>query len=183
MRGLAQALWPCPVQLCQFHQILTVRHYWIQEPELDASRDLLELVSNITKMDKESFLKAFMEWHEKYKDIMNEHMQDRRIKRKTPPYMRPRLCSAYLSVKWNMPILWTIQDYPNLGLPNTNNGLEEIFSDIKSKLRVHNGIDRELRKKIIDEYLSRLPWSLYLSKCLLGLKEIVIQSIIYVLIT
>lgn len=181
IRGLAQALWPCPVQLCQFHQILTARHYLTQEPELDASRDLLELVCNIKIMDKVGFLKAFMEWHEKYKDIMNEHI--RRIKRKTPPYMRPRLRSAYLSVKRNMPILWTIQDYPNLGLPNTNNGLEEIFSDIKSKLRVHSGIGRELRKKIIDEYLSRLPWSLYLSKCLLGLKEIVIQSIIYVLIT
>jgi hypothetical protein len=155
MRGLAQALWPCPVQLCQFHQILTVRHYLTQEPELDASRDLLELVCNITRMDKEDFLKAFTEWQDKYKDVMNERVQDRRIKRKTPPYMRPRLRSAYLSVKRNMPLLWTFQDNPNLGLPNTNNGLEGIFSDIKSKLRVHSGISRELRKKIIDEYLSR----------------------------
>ena len=155
MRGLAQALWPCPVQLCQFHQILTVRHYLTQEPELDASRDLLELVCNITRMYKEDFLKAFTEWHDKYKDVMNERVQDRRIKRKTPPYMRPRLRSAYLSVKRNMPLLWTFQDNPNLGLPNTNNGLEGIFSDIKSKLRVHSGISRELRKKIIDEYLSR----------------------------
>ncbi len=106
-------------------------------------------------MDKEGFLKAFTEWHDKYKDVMNERVQDRRIKRKTPPYMRPRLRSAYLSVKRNMPLLWTFQDNPNLGLPNTNNGLEGIFSDIKSKLRVHSGISRELRKKIIDEYLSR----------------------------
>ena len=155
MRGLAQALWPCPVQLCQFHQILTVRHYLTQEPELDASRDLLELVCNITRMDKEDFLKAFTEWHDKYKDVMNERVQDRRIKRKTPPYMRPRLRSAYLSVKRNMPLLWTFQDNPNLGLPNTNNGLEGIFSDIKSKLRVHSGISRELRKNSIDEYRSR----------------------------
>ena len=130
IRGLAQALWPCPVQLCQFHQILTVRHYLTQEPELDASRDLLELVCNIKIMDKVGFLKAFMEWHEKYKDVMNERVQDRRIKRKTPPYMRPRLRSAYLSVKRNMPLLWTFQDFPNLGLPNTNNGLEGLFSDI-----------------------------------------------------
>lgn len=27
MWGLAQALWPYPVQLCQFHQILIVRRY------------------------------------------------------------------------------------------------------------------------------------------------------------
>jgi hypothetical protein len=42
-----------------------------------------------------------------------------------------------------------------MGLPNTNNGQEGIFSDIKTKQRVHSGIIRELRKKIIDEYLSR----------------------------
>ena len=155
MRGLAQALRPYPVQLCQFHQILTVRHYLTQEPELDASRELLELVSRITRMDKESFLTAFEGWYDKHKDIVNERVHDRRIKRKTPPYMRPRLRSAYLSVKRNMPLLWTFQDHPNIGLPNTNNELEGIFSDIKTKLRVHSGISREHRKKLIDEYLTR----------------------------
>lgn len=72
MRGLAQALWSLPVQLCQFHQILTVRHYLTKESELDASRELLILVSNITRMDKESFMGAFNEWHERNKEIINE---------------------------------------------------------------------------------------------------------------
>ena len=40
-------------------------------------------------------------------------------------------------------------------IPNTNNGLEGIFSDIKSNVRVHSGLTREHRKKLIDEYLSR----------------------------
>lgn len=108
MRGLAQALWPLPVQLYQFHQILTVRHYLTQESELDASRELLVLVSNITRMDKESFMGAFNEWHERNKEIINERVHDKRLKKETPPYMRPRLRSAYLSVKRNMPLLWTI---------------------------------------------------------------------------
>ena len=154
MRGLAQAL-PFPVQLCQFHQMLMVRRYLTQEPELDASRELLELVNNITKMDKESFVGAFGQWYERNKEVVNERVHDRRIKRKTPPYMRPRLRSAYLSIKRNMPLLWTFYDRPELGIPNTNNGLEGVFSDIKTKLRVHSGISREHRKKLIDEYLSR----------------------------
>lgn len=154
MRGLAQAL-PFPVQLCQFHQMLVVRRYLTQEPELDASRELLELVNDITKMDKEGFVGLFGEWYERNKDVVDERVHDRRIKRKTPPYMRPRLRSAYLSVKRNMPLLWTFQDHPDIGLPNTNNGLEGIFSDIKTKLRVHSGISREHRRKLIDEYLSR----------------------------
>ena len=156
IRGLAKALWyHCPVQLCQFHQILTVRHYLTQEPELEASRELLDLINSITKMDKESFIGAFEEWHIKNKDVINERVHDKRIKKKTPPFMRPRLRSAYLSIKRNMPLLWTFYDYPNIGLPNTNNGLEGIFSDIKTKLRVHSGISKAHRKKLIDEYLSR----------------------------
>ena len=156
MRGLAKAMWPyCHVQLCQFHQMLTVRHYLTQEPDLDASRELLSLVNNITNMDKESFAGAFEEWYITYKDVLNERVQDKRIKKKTPPFMRPKLRSAYLSVKRNMPLLWTFYDYPETGLVNTNNGLEGIFSDIKTKLRVHSGISKEHRKKLIDEYLTR----------------------------
>lgn len=154
MRGLAQAL-PFPVQLCQFHQMLIVRRYLTQEPDLDASRELLELVNQITKTDKESFVGMFEEWYERNKEVVNERSHDRRIKSKTPPYMRPRLRSAYLSIKRNMPLLWTFYDRCELGLPNTNNGLEGIFSDLKTKLRVHSGIKKEQRKKLIDEYLMR----------------------------
>ena len=154
MRGLAQAL-PFPVQLCQFHQMLIVRRYLTQEPDLDASRELLELVNQITKTDKESFVGMFEEWYERNKDVVNERSHDRRIKRKTPPYMRPKLRSAYLSIKRNMPLLWTFYDHKELGLPNTNNGLEGVFSDLKTKLRVHSGIKKEQRKKLIDEYLMR----------------------------
>ena len=59
MRGLAQALYPIPVQMCQFHQILIIRRYLTKEPDLKASNELLELAKNITRMDKDSFIGAF----------------------------------------------------------------------------------------------------------------------------
>lgn len=155
MKGLAKALYPYPVQLCQFHQMLTVRKYITQDPDIEASKALLDLVNNITKMDKESFIGAFEEWNEKYQDVLNERVHDRRIKKKTPPFMRPRLRSAYFSVKRNMPLLWTFYDHPETGLPNTNNALEGLFSDLKTKVRVHSGISREHRKKLLDEYIKR----------------------------
>lgn len=155
LRGLAQALRPYPVQMCQFHQMLVVRRYLTQEPELEASRGLLNLVNSMTRMDKESFVGAFNEWYEENKEVVNERVHDRRIKKKTPPYMRPRLRSAYLSIRRNMPLLWMFYDHPDIGLPNTNNGLEGIFADLKTKLRVHSGLCMENRKKLIDEYLSR----------------------------
>ena len=155
MRGLAQALYPIPVQMCQLHQILIMRRYLTQEPDLEASIELLDLVKNITRMDKESFVGAFGEWYAKYKDVLNERVHDKRIKRHTPPYMRPRLRSAYLSLKRNMPLLWTFYDHPETGLPNTNNAIEGLFSDIKSKLRAHRGISKDNRKKLLDEYIMR----------------------------
>lgn len=155
MKGLAKALHPYPVQLCQFHQMLIVRRYITQDPDIEASWVLLDLVGDITRMDKESFVGSLSEWYEKYKDIVNERVQDRRIKRKTPPYMRPRLRSAYLSLKRNMPLLWTFYEHPEIGLPNTNNGLEGVFPDLKTKVRVHSGISKTNRMKLIDEYIKR----------------------------
>ena len=155
MRGLAQALYPIPVQMCQFHQILIIRRYLTQEPDLEASVQLLDLVKSITRMDKESFIGAFNEWYEKYKDVLNERVHDKRIKRNMPPYMRPRLRSAYLSLRRNMPLLWTFYDHPETGLPNTNNGIEGLFSDLKGKLRVHRGISKDNRKKLLEEYILR----------------------------
>ena len=155
MRGLAQALYPIPVQMCQFHQILITRRYLTQEPELDVSIELLSLVKNITKMDKESFVGAFNDWSEKYQNVINERISNKRIKRHTPPYMRPRLRSAYLSLRRNMNLLWTFYDRPETGLPNTNNALEGVFSDIKSKVRAHRGISKDNRRKLLDEYIMR----------------------------
>ena len=155
MKGLSQALKPVPVQMCQFHQMLIVRRYLTQDPEIEASRNLLELVNGMTVTDKESFIGAFNEWYDKYRDVVNERVHDGRIRRRTPPYMRPRLRSAYLSVKRNIPLLWTFYDHPETGLPNTNNALEGLFSDLKTKVRVHSGISREHREKLLDEYIRR----------------------------
>lgn len=153
MRGLMLSLRQYPVQMCQFHQQMIVRRYLAEDPELDASKDLLDLINSITVMDKESFIGAFNEWYVKYKEVLNERVHDKRLK--TPPFMRPRLRSAYLSIKRNMHWLWTFYDYKDRVIPNTNNGLEGIFSDLKSKVRVHSGLTKEHRKKLIDEYLSR----------------------------
>ena len=155
MKGLAKALYPLPVQLCQFHQMLIVRRYITQDPDIEASKALLDLVNDITKMDKESFIGAFNEWYEKYQDVLNERVHDKRIKKRTPPFMRPKLRSAYFSLKRNMPLLWTFYDRPDLGLPNTNNALEGLFSELKTKVRVHSGISRENRKKLLDELMKR----------------------------
>lgn len=105
LRGLAEALRTYPVQHCQFHQMMPVRRYLTGNPDIEASGELLSLFCGMTRMDKDSFIGAIDEWHVKYKDVLSERVHDRRMK--TPPYMRPRHRSAYLSIKRYMKRLWT----------------------------------------------------------------------------
>ena len=67
-------------------------------------------------------------------------------------YTHKRLRSAYLSIRRNMPYLWTGYDHFEIGIPNTNNALEGIFADLKTKLRNHAGLSKQHRQKFIDEY-------------------------------
>ncbi|MDR1197653.1 MAG: transposase [Prevotellaceae bacterium] len=81
-------------------------------------------------------------------------LKERSIDKKTKKsyYVHKKLRSSYHSIKRNMPWLWTFYDCPDLNIPNTNNGLEGHFTDLKTKLRYHNGLSKNNRKLFIDEY-------------------------------
>ena len=150
LRGMFKLFSQYRVQMCQFHQVSIVRRYLTQSPELEASVELFNIAKLLCHTDKESFVGLFELWTDKWSAFLKE----RRIEQKTGKtrYVHSRLRSAYLSIKRNMPYLWTWYDNIGLGIPNTNNGLEGKFSDLKSKLRNHNGLSKEHRMVFIDEY-------------------------------
>ena len=153
LKGLCKALAPIPVQMCQVHQQRIVRTYLTSRPELDASKELLALSRLLTCTEKDSSIAAFDEWHERWKQFLAERSTDKATGKTF--YTHRRLRSAYLSLRRNMPYLWTFHDHPERGIPNTNNALEGMFSVMKSMLRVHSGIKREKRMKFLDEYMAR----------------------------
>ena len=136
--------------MCQFHQVSIIKRYLTQKPELEASKELLSIVKMMTHIDKERFTNLFLTWEIKWADFLKE----RSFKQKTDKthYTHKRLRSAYLSLKRNMKYLWTWYDNKQLGIPNTNNALEGVFTDLKTKLRNHNGLSKNHRKIFIDEY-------------------------------
>jgi len=150
LRGMFQMFMCYRVQMCQFHQVSIVKRYLTQNPELEASVELLNIVKLLCHTDKESFIGVFQQWVDKWSSFLKE----RRIEPKTGKtrYVHSRLRSAYLSIKRNMPYLWTWYDNMEVGIPNTNNGLEGKFSDLKNKLRNHNGLSKTHRMVFIDEY-------------------------------
>lgn len=64
-----------------------------------------------------------------------------------------RLRSAYRSLHTNMKWLFTWYNYYKLNIPNTTNMIDGYFSDLKNKLRNHNGLTKERKIKFINEFL------------------------------
>ena len=151
--GLFQALRQYRVQMCQFHQIMIVRRYLTISPELPAAVELLRITNLMTHTDKKDFIGMVDEWYGKWSEFLKERSVDRKTSKST--YTHKRLRSAYLSLRQNMPWLWTFDDYRELQIPNTNNAIEGVFTDIKTKLRVHSGISKFRRMALIQEYIAR----------------------------
>lgn len=149
LRGIFKEFKRYKIQMCQFHQVQIVRKYLTKQPELEASKELMGIVLLMKNTDKESFVGLYNEWYNKWKKFIDQRRIDERGKR---VYIHKRLRSASLSLRRNMPYLWTWYDR-KIELPKINNALEGMFTDLKSKLRNHSGLSSKRRKVFIDEYI------------------------------
>ena len=119
-------------------------------PKLEASKELLEISKMLCHTDKESFIGALKEWYTKWEDFLKERTTTEDGK---SHYTHKALRSAFLSLKRNMSSLWTYYDYPELKMPNTNNAIESLNADLKTKLNLHKGISMEIRKIFIQDFI------------------------------
>ncbi len=150
-RGLFSMFKEYPIQMCQFHQIAIITKYLTRNPKLEASKELRELSKLLTTIDKDNFEKKLKRWYEKWSEFLNERSINPTTKRKY--FTHKRLRSAYTSLKRNLPYLFTYQENSDLKIPNTTNSIDGHFADLKSKLRVHNGLSIQRKKKFIIEFL------------------------------
>ena len=140
-----------PVQMCHFHQKAIITRYLTMRPKLLAGIELRELVHGLRNADEESFTLELEAWHKKWSEFLNERTVNPETNRR--PFTHRRLRSAYRSLKTNLPYLFTYRKYPELCIPNTTNGLEGSFSHLKDLVRVHRGLKRDLKHKIIESIL------------------------------
>lgn len=150
-RGLLQSFDGIPVQMCQFHQVAIIRKYLTKNPQLPAAIELKELVSMMKMTDKESFEGCLNLWYIKWESFLNERTTNQETGKSQ--YTHKRLRSAYRSLKTNLKWLFTWYDYYGLKIPNTTNAIDGHFSDLKTKLRNHNGLSKARKIKFIDEFL------------------------------
>lgn len=148
-KGLVQLFNDIPIQYCNFHQVKTIRTYLTKKPRMQASKELWELTLLLVRTDKESFTGGLSDWYIKWRDFLNERKIDEYGKKR---YTHKKLRSAYRSLNRNLPWLFTWYDHYGLNIPNTTNAIDGHFSDLKNKLRSHNGLSLERKKKFIDEF-------------------------------
>lgn len=96
------------------------------------------------------FYRGLEEWYTKWEGFLKERTITEDDK---SHYTHKTLRSAFLSLKRNMPWLWTFYDHPELDIPNTNNGIESLNADLKTKLNLHKGISTERRKVFIQDFI------------------------------
>lgn len=149
-KGLLQSFDKIPVQMCQFHQVAIIRRYITKNPKIPASIELKEFVAMLKMTDKESFEGGLELWFTKWESFLNERTTN--LETGKSYFTHKRLRSAYRSLKTNSKWLFTWYVYYDLKIPNTTNAIDGHFSDLKNKLRNHNGLSRARKIKFIDEF-------------------------------
>ena len=149
-RGLIQSFQNTPVQMCQFHQAAIIRRYLTSSPKMSASVELKAIVSMMPHTDRESFEGGINAWYNHWIEFLNERTTNEETGKSF--FTHKRLRSAFRSLKTNMKWLFTWYDFMDLNIPNTTNAIDGHFADLKNKLRNHNGLSLERKRKFIDEF-------------------------------
>ena len=151
--GVRAVFTDVPVQMCQFHQKMIINRYITTKPKLEAGIELRDITHNLCKTSEEALSEVLSKWNDKWKEFLKERTTNS-ITGKWH-YTHKRLRSAYRSLKTNLPYLFTYQKYPELNIPNTTNSLDGSFSQLKELVRIHRGINKEMKRKIINEILGK----------------------------
>jgi len=138
-------------------------------PSLDAaSQDTFEKIDRSNSNLKiENYIQGLIDLRTEYKGKIwleifllksyNDSKEELNLIKETKKwhYTHKRIRSAYRSLKTNLPYLFTWYDYIDLNIPNTTNSLEGTFSDLKNKIRVHAGLKKQRKMKLINELLNK----------------------------
>ena len=150
-KGLFNAFGDIPVQMCQFHQQAILRRYLTKRPKTPAAVELKNIGDLLKIVDKITFSRLLADWYIKWKSFLEEKTINPETSKKF--YTHKRVRSAYKSLKNNAKWLYTYEDNPALDIPKTTNAIDGLFANLKTKLRNHNGLSLERKKKFIDGFL------------------------------
>ncbi len=151
-RGLFRAFDDFPVQMCHFHQKMIVQRYITRHPKLEASQDLKKIVSRLTSTTEARFTNSLDNWYSMHEAFINEKSLNEATGKEY--FTHRKLVAAYKSLRRNLPYLFTYKNHSELDMPNTTNALDGgVFTQLKKLTKLHQGITKSLKSKLIDDFL------------------------------
>lgn len=109
-------------------------------------------MSRLKYSNEIQFTKALDIWYLKHKEFLNEmtiHPESGKSY-----YTHKKLVAAYRSIRRNLSLLFTYKNHKDLSIPNTTNLIEGgVFSPLKILIKIHRGLGKSLKLKIVDYYL------------------------------
>lgn len=137
-----------PVQMCQFHQTQIIRRYTTNNPKTDCGKALKAIMGCLTDCEQGIFESLVNALQEEYADFLSERND-------TGEYKHRQLRSAFRSLNTNMSYLFTYRNHHDLSIPNTTNSCDGSFAHWKQKLKIHRGLRKHRRDKMINFLLSQ----------------------------
>lgn len=146
----------CPgaiIQRCTFHITNEICLWLTKKPKSEAAQEQRELVGHLSKIDnhKEAqlWLRAFRDWHTKYRDYINEKSVDEQTGRWW--YTHKMLHRSASHIIRAIPYMFNYTRYANV--PKTSNSIEAFFGHLKDNLRLHRGLSKLHFKDFVKWYL------------------------------
>jgi len=127
------------VQFCQFHQLKIVTQCITRKPVLLPNIELRNISLSLSRIDRDMFETMMYSWK-----LRNEVWLQEKSRTEDGKwgYTHRLTRGAINSLITNLPYLFTYQEYPELEIPNTNNRIEGLHSELKRRLNNHRGLKK-----------------------------------------
>ena len=113
-----------------------------------------KILLRLTSTNETILTKNLDAWYDRYKDFLAEKTLNELTGKES--FTHAKLVSAYRSLRKNLPYLFTYKKHKHLAMNNTTNSLDGgVFSPMKMLIKIHRGLSKSLKLKIVDDYLVR----------------------------
>ena len=141
------------IQRCLAHIQRETLQWLTKHPKSFAGYELRQIIKRLHIIDSRDkwgyWVVDIVNWHEKYKDFVNE----KTYKSDTGRYWftHKSVRKAFIHIKRALPDMFHYLDNPRI--PKTTNGLESFFGHLKQNISLHRGLSKEHYKNYIKWYL------------------------------
>lgn len=127
------------VQFCQFHQLKIITQCLTRKPVLTPNIELRNIALVLSHVNKEDFTTMIYGWKLRNEIWLQERSYGEDGKWEYTHRLTRRALNSLIA---NLPYLFTYQEYPELNIPNTNNKIEGLHSELKRRLNNHRGLKK-----------------------------------------